>query len=166
MDRARFERKLYVMANFCDNLAGLSSCRKRKVGAIIVPTDFSRVMAIGYNGPPAGIGHDKCDCEMEGGKLCVHAEANSLLKLDSHFKRRGLVMIVSLTPCEACAGLIVNSQEIGLVLCAATCWPSRTCARGLDLLREAGVPALDLSLDIFEAWSRLHARNYPDNQTR
>jgi deoxycytidylate deaminase len=135
----RFEQKLKAFRIFTESLGDLSTCQKRNVGAIIIPTDFSRVMSIGFNGPPADIPAEECDC-IEGGKTCVHAEANALIKLAPHFKRRSLVMLISTSPCESCAGLIINSQEIGLVLFSMYS-SSLTCLKGERLLQLANIPA-------------------------
>lgn len=133
----RWSKKFDAMLEFNDSLAQLSTCKKRRVGCIIIPPDFSNVLAIGYNGPPAGISHESCDCLGVGGKLCVHAEANALLKLSGNNCVTNCCLIVSLAPCQQCAGLIVNSRKIKLVIYQE----HLVDTRGLTLLNTAGIPA-------------------------
>lgn len=113
MNEQRFLDKLNVFVGFTQQLAQLSTCSKRKVGAIIIPTDFSNVLAIGYNGPSAGQPPASCAC-LHDGKGCLHAEVNALLKLRR--SQDSLIMIASCMPCITCAGYIVNSKQIGLFM--------------------------------------------------
>lgn len=98
------------------DLAKRSTCNtpNRKVGCVIVPSDYSAVSAWGYNGGPSGM-DDTCDFDPEvrvGSRCnCAHAEMNAISKLDST-KRRDLVMYVTLQPCMLCATLIVNTKCI------------------------------------------------------
>jgi dCMP deaminase len=67
------------------NLAKRSHCIKRHVGAVL--TKDTRIISIGYNGPPAGT--HNCDVEFpeagcprdsKGGcSLAIHAEQNAIL---------------------------------------------------------------------------------------
>lgn len=91
----------------------LSTCRRNKVGCVIVPTDLSRVCAIGYNGPAAGEDDEACRCE-EGACGCIHAEANALVKMRE--PGSGFIIISTVSPCEHCAGLIINSKQVDWVL--------------------------------------------------
>ncbi len=89
-------------------------------------------MAIGYNGPPAGLPNDGCRAT-EGSCGCCHSEASSLVKM----KGGGgdLVMVVTHSPCEHCAGLVVNCGRVGSVVYGERFRDGR----GLDVLRAAGV---------------------------
>ena len=84
--------------------AALSSCERRKVGAIIVKDD--NIISIGYNGTPAG---DDNVCEIDGitKPEVIHAEENAILKL-ARFGGGGdgSVLFVTLMPCISCAKLI------------------------------------------------------------
>lgn len=110
-DRQR--AKLRTFAMFARELKHLSTCVRSKVGAIIVPKDFTAVISLGYNGQLRGRPNDGCNGEI--GKCgCVHAEINALLKLRSPLT--GLTMISTLSPCVNCAGAILNCPQIDEVL--------------------------------------------------
>lgn len=109
----RFRQKLKVFFGFTEDLASLSTCRRLQVGALIVQPDFSEVLAVGYNGPPAGRSNDSCRSN-QGNCGCVHAEANAIAKLAT--RDRDLLMLVTASPCEACAGLIINSGRVAVLI--------------------------------------------------
>lgn len=110
---ARLADKLKVFYSFTWQLAELSWCKRAQTAAIIFPENFQEVLAIGYNGPPAGENNDSCTGE-QGDCGCVHAEANAITKL--HTSMSNLVMLTRTAPCIHCAGLIVNSQRIKKVI--------------------------------------------------
>jgi len=128
----RYRSKLQVFCRLAADLASLSRCSRRRVGAVVVPADLSSVLAIGYNGPPAGEPNDSCRGG-EGACGCVHAEANALVKLSS--ERSNLIVVTTLSPCEHCAGLILNCGKISDVLYGE----EYRDTRGLDLLSRKGV---------------------------
>lgn len=86
--------------------AQLSSCKRRKVGCVIVKDNS--IISIGYNGTVPG--EDNC-CEDEMGKTklsTIHAEDNALRKLTcSTISAEGGVMFLTCTPCILCAPRIV-----------------------------------------------------------
>lgn len=97
--------------------AELSSCERRKVGAIIVKDN--RIISIGYNGTPAG--WDNC-CEDEvkwpNGEVkftetrpeVIHAEQNAIAKLaKSNESGLGAEMYVTCSPCVECAKQIYGA---------------------------------------------------------
>lgn len=104
------------------------------MGAVVVRPDLSEVLAIGYNGPPAGLPNDGCR-GAAGACGCVHAEANALVKLRS--SEGGLVMVLTDSPCEHCAGLVVNSGRVGYVAYGR----EYRDGAGLGVLQAAGVVA-------------------------
>lgn len=133
----RLRSKLEVFWQFTEGLAGLSRCKRLAVGCVIIPADLSEILAIGYNGPPAGVPNDSC--RMEEGKCgCVHADANALVKL--HSRDTGLVMILTHSPCEHCAGLVINSRRIGYVLYGG----HYRDLRGANLLRSSGIVIVEI----------------------
>lgn len=134
----RFGDKLRVMTDFTVGLAGLSTCRRASVGALVATPSLTEVLAIGYNGPPVGQGNDECR-DVVGGCGCVHAEANAIVKLST--RERDLLMLTTTSPCEACAGLIANCGRIAVVL-----WnePYRDQA-GQRVLTRASILARELS---------------------
>ena len=88
--------------------AQLSSCKRRKVGCVIVKDDS--IISIGYNGTPPG--EDNC-CEDATGttkSTTIHAEDNALRKLTrSTESAKGGTMILTCAPCILCAPRIVES---------------------------------------------------------
>ena len=78
-----------------------------KVGALIVTSDNTQVLSLGYNGNAKGMSNvpqsDKPGCSG-----LLHAEINALLKLDYN-NPKDKVMYLTLSPCETCAKAIINS---------------------------------------------------------
>jgi deoxycytidylate deaminase len=97
-------------------MARRSPCDKRQIGAVIVSAT-NRVLATGYNGPPAGWDdnwHCYRDCprfrgdDTYFGCPALHSEANALMFLDRR-DCEGATLYVNGTPCMDCAKLISNS---------------------------------------------------------
>ena len=100
--------------------AGLSSARRKKVGAIIVKDD--RIISIGYNGMPAGWDNN-CEDEIQQVDAqdfiritlktkpeVLHAELNAIGKLArSNESGEGATMFVTCAPCMDCAKMIYAS---------------------------------------------------------
>ena len=128
----RFRRKLQTFWEFTEGLGRLSCCKRLGVGCIVVTPDLTEVLSVGYNGPPAGRPNDGCR-EAEGACGCVHGESTAMAKLSSH--RDDLVLLVTTSPCELCAGLVVNSQRVLYVVYGV----AYRDPRGIDLLRKSGV---------------------------
>ncbi len=95
------------------NLAKRSHCIKRHVGAVL--TKDTRIISIGYNGPPAGT--HNCDEEWpETGcprsskgscSLALHAEQNAILyAVKNKSSVEGTTLYVTLSPCLSCARII------------------------------------------------------------
>jgi dCMP deaminase len=98
------------------NLAKRSHCIKRHVGAVL--TKETRIISIGYNGPPAGT--HNCDVEFaeigcprdsKGGcSLAIHAEQNAILyAVKNKATVEGSTLYVTLSPCLACARIIYTT---------------------------------------------------------
>ena len=97
------------------NLAKRSQCIKKHVGAVL--TKDTRIISIGYNGPPAGT--HNCDVEFpsEGCardsngscSLALHAEQNAILyAVKNNTSVEGSTLYVTLSPCLACARIIFS----------------------------------------------------------
>lgn len=114
MDIARLTHKIEYLCAFAYKLAELSMCKRLRVAAIVFPIDCSRIYAIGYNGPPAGMPNDSC-ANAEGQCGCVHAEANAIMKTNLDVAKPAILYSTA-SPCLNCAGLIVNSGIIRMVL--------------------------------------------------
>lgn len=98
------------------NLAKRSHCIKRHVGAVL--TKDTRIISIGYNGPPAGT--HNCDEEFadigcprdsKGGcSLAIHAEQNAILyAIKNKTEITGATLYVTLSPCLSCARIIYSA---------------------------------------------------------
>ena len=103
-----------------------------KVGAIIVTSDNTQVLSLGYNGNAAGL--KNCPDSMSPGKCgMIHAEINALLKLDYNNPKEKK-MYVTLSPCEMCAKAIVNSGVKTVIY-----KKSYRNLKGVDILRSSGI---------------------------
>ena len=100
---------------FAINLASKSHCIKRHVGAVL--TKDTRIISIGYNGPPAGTHNcdekwpeHGCERDTKGGcSLAIHAEQNALLyAVKNNSSVEGATLYVTLSPCLACARIILT----------------------------------------------------------
>ena len=128
---SRTDTRMSLMVRTVRDIARLSTCKRLRVGCLVVTPDLSEILAFGYNGPPAGEPNESCRGVTPCG--CVHADVNALVKTRSN--KRGLVMILTHSPCEACAGLIING---GLVARVDYLREYRDL-RGVKLLDRAGI---------------------------
>lgn len=78
-----------------------------KVGALIVTSDNTQVLSLGYNGNAAGMSNVPQSDE-PGCSGLLHAEINALLKLDYN-NPKDKVMYLTLSPCQNCAIAVINS---------------------------------------------------------
>ena len=101
-------------------MAKRSSCLFAEIGGIIIDEEENRIIASGYNGPPAGC--DNCyevGCARiengeikKGGGRCrgLHGELNVFLHATKYgIKTKGLSMVASFKPCFECSKMISNS---------------------------------------------------------
>ena len=78
-----------------------------KVGSLIVTSDNTQVLSLGYNGNAAGMSNVPQSDE-PGCSGLLHAEINALLKLDYN-NPKDKIMYLTLSPCKNCAMAIINS---------------------------------------------------------
>ncbi len=97
------------------NLAKRSHCIKRHVGAVL--TKDTRIISIGYNGPPSGTHNcdelwpeTGCPRDSKGGcSLAIHAEQNAILyAVKNKTSVDDATLYVTLSPCLACARMIYS----------------------------------------------------------
>jgi dCMP deaminase len=119
-----------VMSDLATSLRNRATCKRRKVGAVVLSDDELFVLGMGYNGCPRGLSNEGCTSE-EGNCGCVHAEANAVLKAGWS---PGGALITTCMPCDDCAALVINA---GIVEVYADD-PYRT-GHGAHLLLDAGV---------------------------
>ena len=102
-----------IYMELAEKLALRSHCVKAQVGAVL--TKDTRIVSLGYNGPPAGT--HNCDQEWpEHGcardskgscSLALHAEQNAILyAVKNNTAIDGSTLYVTLSPCIACARVI------------------------------------------------------------
>lgn len=115
-------------------LAARSTCKRLKVGAVIVSSDYSRVFGIGYNGNASGL-PNTCDSKEPGNCGCLHAEDNALLKTNVGSEVDKIVF-VSHAPCAYCAKRLVNKGGVRHVYYAEL----YRSDSGLKVLESAGIP--------------------------
>lgn len=127
-----------IWMNFAIDISKRSVDEKHKVGAIIVNSENTQVLSIGYNGDQKG-GPNKRASLLTGQSGFIHAEINALIKCNYNspaIKK----MYLTLSPCVVCAKAIVNAgiksvfykeeYEFG--------------AEGLDILKNAGIAVIRL----------------------
>lgn len=102
-----------IYMDLADNLAKRSHCVKAKVGAVL--TKDTRIISVGYNGPPAGTHNcdeeypvEGCPRDSKGScSLALHAEQNAILYASkNNVPIEGCTLYVTLSPCIACARVI------------------------------------------------------------
>lgn len=96
-----------IWIKFAHTISRRSYDPRHKVGAVIVTEDNMQVLAIGYNGNYSG-GPNEVESTVPGESGMLHAEINSLLKLDYNNPKKKK-MYLTLSPCRMCAKAIVNS---------------------------------------------------------
>lgn len=103
-----------------------------KVGSVIVTTDNTSVLAIGYNGDEQG-GNNKPDSVEPGKSGFIHAEANALIKMNFG-DHRHKKMYLTHSPCPVCARMIVNAGIKEVYYCE-----SYRDTTGINILINSGV---------------------------
>jgi len=80
---------------------------RHQVGAVVISSDNTQVLSVGYNGNYSG-GPDCAESDEPGQSGLLHAEINALLKLDYNNPKRK-ILYVTMSPCAMCAKAIVNA---------------------------------------------------------
>src|SRR5437868_8959682 len=105
----------HIFMNLATDLAKRSHCVKAQVGAVL--TKDTRIISIGYNGPPAGTHNcdeewpeTGCPRDSKGScSLALHAEENAILyAVKNNVAIEGCTLYVTLSPCLACARIIYS----------------------------------------------------------
>lgn len=132
------------------NLAQRSHCVRAQVGAVLV--NDTRIISIGYNGPPAGthncdeeFGEEGCPRDSKGScSLALHAEQNAILYAAKNGGNvEGSTLYVTLSPCIACAR-VIYSMKIRKVLYLNSYAEYKGIAvdEGVEFLRRFGIEAI------------------------
>ncbi|WP_339044751.1 dCMP deaminase family protein [Cardinium endosymbiont of Tipula unca] len=97
-------------------LSQRSHCVKKQVGAVL--TKDTRIISVGYNGPPAGTyncdevwSKTGCARNLKGScSLAIHAEQNAILyALMNQVSIQDALLYVTLSPCLPCSRLIFSA---------------------------------------------------------
>jgi dCMP deaminase len=144
MERPEFDD---IFMELAVNLAKRSHCIKRHVGAVL--TKDTRIISIGYNGPPAGT--HNCDeewpetgCALDSKGSCslaIHAEQNAILyAVKNKASVEGSTLYVTLAPCLACARIIFSMGiEKVVYLNSYAAYKGLPVDEGVEFLRRFGV---------------------------
>lgn len=97
-----------IWSDFAVLISQRSYDPRLKVGAIIVTSDNTQVLSVGYNGNHSG-GPNIVDSISPGESGFIHAEVNAIIKLDynNHKERK---MYITHAPCLSCAKIILNAN--------------------------------------------------------
>jgi dCMP deaminase len=101
-----------IWMEFAERLAQRSTCSRASVGCVVVSTDNSTVLGLGYNGGPKGLNND-CLSEEPGKCGHLHAEINALIKTNYRDAAPKKVYLTT-SPCYNCAVALINAniQEV------------------------------------------------------
>ncbi len=144
--------KRYLL-NLATDLAARSHCVRAHVGAVL--TKDTRIISIGYNGPPSGT--HNCDEEWpETGcardsrgscSLALHAEENAILyAVKNGSKISGSTLYTTLSPCIACARLILSSGiKTVYFKDSYAAYKGLISDEGVDFLKRFGVEVIKYS---------------------
>ncbi len=144
MDKPDFDT---IFMELAENLARRSHCIKAQVGAVLVKD--TRIISIGYNGPPAGT--HNCDEEFpETGcprdskgscSLALHAEQNAILyAVKNGSNIEGSTLYVTLAPCISCARVIYTMKIAKvLFLNSYAAYKGIGVEEGVEFLKRFGV---------------------------
>ena len=140
-----------IYMDLASKLAQRSHCVKAQVGAVL--TKDTRIISLGYNGPPAGT--HNCDLEWpETGcprdskgscSLALHAEQNAILyAAKNNVSMQGATLFVTLSPCISCARVIYTTgiQKVYFKDSYAK-FKGLQNDEGVDFLRRFGVDVIE-----------------------
>jgi dCMP deaminase len=139
-----------IYMNLAVNLARRSHCVKAHVGAVLAKD--TRIVSLGYNGPPAGTHNcdeewpgTGCQRDKKGGcSLAIHAEENAILyAARNKTDLDGSVLYVTLSPCLPCARMIFTSGiKKVFYLNSYAEYKGYDVDEGVEFLRKFGVEVL------------------------
>ena len=140
-----------IYMELAEKLALRSHCVKAQVGAVL--TKDTRIISLGYNGPPAGT--HNCDVEFpvvgcprdsKGScSLALHAEQNAILYAAKNgVSMENATLYVTLSPCISCARVIYTTgiKKVYFKDSYAK-YKGLTTDEGVDFLRRFGVEVLE-----------------------
>ena len=137
-----------IFMDLAQNLALRSHCTRAQVGCVL--TKDTRIISIGYNGPPSGTHNCDEDFKDEGGcpkdskgscSLALHAEQNAILYASKNGARiEGSTIYVTLSPCISCARIIYSMKIKKVIfLNSYAAYKGLPTDEGVEFLRKFGV---------------------------
>ncbi|BAU53175.1 deoxycytidylate deaminase [Mucilaginibacter gotjawali] len=144
----------HIFMNLATDLAKRSHCVKAQVGAVL--TKDTRIISIGYNGPPAhthncdeewpGVG---CPRDSKGScSLALHAEENAILyAVKNGANLEGATLYTTLSPCLPCSRLIYSAGIKKVFFDRSyAAYKGIASDEGVDFLNKFGVTAVRFSV--------------------
>ena len=144
----------HIFMNLATDLAKRSHCVKAQVGAVL--TKDTRIISIGYNGPPAhthncdeewpGVG---CPRDSKGScSLALHAEENAILyAVKNGANLEGATLYTTLSPCLPCSRLIYSAGIKKVFFDRSyAAYKGILSDEGVDFLNKFGVSAVRFSV--------------------
>lgn len=139
-----------IYMELAEKLALRSHCVKAQVGAVL--TKDTRIVSLGYNGPPAGTHNcdeeypvDGCPRDSKGScSLALHAEQNAILyAVKNNTAIEGSTLYVTLSPCISCARVIYTTGIKRVLFKNSYAeYKKIPSDEGVDFLRKFGVEVL------------------------
>jgi dCMP deaminase len=145
-----------IFMNLANDLAKRSHCVKAHVGAVLVKD--TRIISIGYNGPPAGTHNcdeewpeTGCPRDSKGScSLALHAEENAILyAVKNGANLEGATLYTTLSPCLPCSRLIFSAgiKKVYFDKSYAE-YKKISSDEGVDFLNRFGVMAVKFNYDL------------------
>src|ERR1700761_4545293 len=146
----------HIFMNLATDLAKRSHCVKAQVGAVLVKD--TRIISIGYNGPPSGT--HNCDEEWPGVgcardskgscSLALHAEENAILyAVKNGANLAGATLYTTLSPCLPCARLIFSAGVKKVLFDKSyAAYKGLVSDEGVDFLNHFGVEAVRFDVEL------------------
>lgn len=148
-----------IFMNLAINLASRSHCIKAQVGAVLAKD--TRIISIGYNGPPSGTHNcdqefpeEGCPRDSKGScSLALHAEQNAILfAVKNGSNIEGSTLYVTLAPCIACARVIYTMKITKvLFLNSYAAYKGIGVEEGVEFLRKFGVQVEQYTPKVIQA---------------
>lgn len=142
-----------IYMELAQKLAQRSHCVKMHVGAVL--TKDTRIVSLGYNGPPAGTHNcdvewpvDGCPRDSKGScSLALHAEQNAILYASkNNVSVEGSTLYITLSPCIACARIIFTTGIRKVIYLNSYAEYKKIASdEGVDFLKKFGVEVVQFN---------------------
>lgn len=136
-----------IYMELAERISQKSHCVKMKVGAVL--TKDTRIISLGYNGPPAHTHNcdevwpeEGCPRSIKGGcSLALHAEENAILyAAKNKVTIEDATLYLTLSPCLACARTVYTMGIKKVIyLNSYAEYKGHGAEEGLDFLQKFGV---------------------------